>query len=329
MVSKAEKKYKKVFITGANGFIGRKLGERYCELGAEICGIDFKADADRGVVAGDLENLQPWEKHLEGCDLVVHTAAVVSNVASTDLAWRVNVKATSELLKAASRYKVKRFLQVSSVAAFGFDFPDNVAEDYPLRANGNPYVDTKICSEHAVLMAHTSGLIECTIVRPGDVYGPGSRPWVIEPLEMLKNGKFLLPASGQSLFSPIFVEDLLDGLILAAGKDGGIGQVFTLGGGTTVTCEVFFGHHNRWLGNKGKVRSVPTPVARAAAELVGNATRLLGKHSELGAATVDMLDRHGGYSIEKAKELLGWQPKVDLQEGLHLSFEWAKAEGLL
>ena len=58
------------------------------------------------------------------------------------------------------------------------------------------------------------------------------------------------------------------------------------------------------------------------------ATRPRGKHSEPGAASVDMLDRHGGYSIEKANELLGWQPKVDLQEGLRLCVEWGKSKGL-
>jgi nucleoside-diphosphate-sugar epimerase len=328
MAARNSTKYKKVFITGANGFIGRKLGERYRADGAEICGIDFKADADRGVVVGDLEQVSKWEQHLEGCDLVIHTAAVVSNVASTELAWRVNVKGTNDLLKAAAAHGVKRFLHLSSVAAFGFKSPENVAEDYPLKANGNPYVDTKICSEHAALMAHASGLIDCTIIRPADVYGPGSRPWVIEPLEMLKAGKFLLPANGQSSFSPVYIDDVLDGIQVAASKAAGAGQIFTLGGGIVVTCEVFFDNHNRWLGNNSHVKSVPTVVAKVAAELVGNATRLLGKHSELGAATVDMLNREHGYSIEKAQQILGWEPKVSLEEGMRLSHEWAKAEGL-
>lgn len=176
---------------------------------------------------------------------------------------------------------------------------------------------------------HAGGKVNCTIVRPADVYGPGSRPWVILPLEMLKAKKFVLPANGQSIFSPVYIDDLLDGVVLAAGKDEGLGKIFTLGGGVEVTCESFFGNHNRWLGNKARVKSVNTTVARTLATIIGGTAKIMRQPSEMGAGTVDMLDRKHGYSIEKARDMLGYNPQVNLEEGMQRTKQWAHEQGLL
>ncbi|RLA58655.1 MAG: NAD(P)-dependent oxidoreductase, partial [Gammaproteobacteria bacterium] len=240
----------KVFITGANGFIGRALAARCRELGAEVSGLDFQADAEWGVVAGDLTRPEQWKQALEGVDLVVHAAAIVSNTASMDLAWGINVKATAALLAHCVDAGIKRFVQLSSVAAYGFAATEEVDENQPLRPMGNTYVDTKIASEHIVLACHARGAMDCTIIRPGDVYGPGSRPWVILPLEMIKAGKFLLPANGKGLFSPVYVDDIVNGILLAATRSEGAGQIFNISGGIVPTCAEFFGYHARMAGAK-------------------------------------------------------------------------------
>lgn len=318
----------RVFITGANGFIGRSLA-RYCrEQGAEVCGIDFTADPDWEVIAADLNRPEQWQAMLPGVELVFHTAAVVSNTAPLDLAWRVNVKGTRDLLDACAEAGVARFVHLSSVAAYGFDFSETVAEDYPLRPMGNTYVDTKIASEHAVLACHAGGRMACTIVRPGDVYGPGSRPWVILPLEMMRAGKFLLPAHGQGLFSPVYIDDLVAGTVLAAIRSEGSGQVFNISGGIEPTCAAFFSHHARMLGS-GPPRTLGTAPARVLARLAGALTRLSGGSSELGSGAVDMLSRKAGYSIEKAGRLLGYEPRVGLEEGMRRTEHWAVETGLI
>lgn len=318
----------RVFITGASGFIGRALARCCRERGADVCGIDFNADPDWGVIAGDLTRPADWSEQLHGVDLVIHTAAIVSNTASMDEAWRVNVVGTRDLLHACVAAGVPRFLQLSSVAAYGFDFPQDVTEDHPLRPMGNTYVDTKIASEHAVLACHASGAMDCSIVRPGDVYGPGSRPWVILPLEMLRGGKFLLPAHGKGLFSPVFIGDLVEGILLAATREEGRGQIFNISGGIEPTCEDFFSCFARMLCG-ARVRTLGTGQARFLARAVGGLIRLFGGSSELGTGTIDMLSRRAGYSIEKASRLLGYQPVVGLDEGMRLTESWARDLGLL
>jgi len=320
---------KRVFITGANGFIGRALARRYRDYGAEVCGVDMSADPAWNVVAGDVREVDRWRRHLDGADLVIHTAAVVSMVAPMRAAWEVNCHGTRRLLTACREGGTTRFVQLSSVAAFGFDFPDGVDESWPLITNGNSYTDTKITGEHTVLAAHAGGELDCTIIRPGDVYGPASRAWVVVPVQMMKSRQFILPDRGRGIFSPIYIDDLVDGLVLAAGLQQGAGQVFTLAHGTGVTCAEFFGHHWRWLGRKGSIPSLPRSVAIGLAEAGATLARLAGKSSEMGRGTIGLLSRHGTYSIEKARRLLGFEPKVDLAEGMRRSEAWVRSTGLL
>ena len=319
----------RVFITGANGFIGRALAQRYRSYGAEVCGVDMSADPAWNVVAGDVREVDRWRRHLDGADLVIHTAAVVSMVAPMRAAWEVNCHGTRRLLTACREGGTTRFVQLSSVAAFGFDFPDGVDESWPLITNGNSYTDTKITGEHTILAAHAGGELDCTIIRPGDVYGPASRAWVVVPVQMMKARQFILPDGGRGIFSPIYIDDLVDGVVLAAGLQQGAGQVFTLAHGTGVTCAEFFGHHWRWLGRRGSIPSLPKSVAIGLAEAGARLARLAGKSTEMGRGSIGLLSRRGTYSIEKARRLLGFDPKVDLAEGMRRSEAWARSSGLV
>lgn len=320
---------RRVLVTGANGFIGRALAQRYRELGAEVRGVDMAADAAWNVVAGDVREVDRWRTHLEGCDLVVHTAAVVSMVAPPQVAWDVNCNGTRRLLTACRDAGVARFVQLSSVAAYGRDFPDGVDETWPLITNGNSYTDTKITGEHAVLAAHAAGEVDCTIIRPGDVYGPGSRAWIVEPIKAIRARQFMLPDGGRGIFSPVYIDDLVDGIVAAAGLAQGAGQVFTLTSGVGVSCAEFFGHHWRWVGRHGAMPSLPGGLAVAVAEIVGRFARLTGRPSELGRGTIGLLLRRGTYSIAKARRMLGYAPKVGLAEGMQKSEAWARTVGLI
>jgi nucleoside-diphosphate-sugar epimerase len=319
----------KVFLTGASGFIGRALAERYRAAGAVVGGVDFVADEAAGVVTGDVTQPGPWQDHVAGSDLVIHTAALVSNAYGLDEAWRVNVLGTRLVLDAAARADIGRFVHISSVRAFSdLDFPDWVDEHHPVRTDGNPYVDTKVASEQVVLQAHAAGEVECTVIRPGDVYGPGSRPWTLLPLEVIRSRQFILPAMGRSVFSPVYIDDLVDGLVLAADSPAAAGQVFTLSGGIGVTCGEFFGHYYRMLGRRGPI-VLPTSVAVTSARIAGVILRLRDPRTEVNAAAMRYLARPGTYSIEKARRMLGYEPRVSVDEGMRRTEEWLRTEGLL
>jgi nucleoside-diphosphate-sugar epimerase len=320
----------RVFVTGAAGFVGRALLARYRELGAEVRGMDVRADPDWNVVAGDLGESGAWQKHADGCDLVIHTAAVVSNVAPPERYRRISVAGVRRALDAAVSGGARRFLHVSSVGAYGWHRPPDADEKTPITVlSGNAYQDAKAASEHPALAAHASGEIVCTLVRPSDVYGPGSRPWVLIPLEMIRKGLFLLPAHGQGLFSPVYIDDLVDGILLAAGLPAGAGQIFNLLGAAPVPAAEFFAYHMRWAGRSGPPRSFSTATAVRMARVVGALSKLVGRPSEVSSQTMLMLSKSHPLCGEKARLLLGYEPRIDLAEGMRRTEAWLREEGLI
>lgn len=319
----------RVFITGALGFIGRTLAERYRRLGTEVRGVDRVADTDAGVVAGDVASAGPWQDSMAGCELVIHTAAVVSNVVSLAESWQLNVLGTRRALDGAVAGGAARFVHISSIRAFSdLDYPDGVDERHPVRTDGNPYVDTKVASEQVVLQAHAAGEVAVTVIRPGDVYGPGSRPWTILPVEAIKANQFVLPAMGKGVFSPVYVDNLADGMLLAATGDAASGQVFTISDGVGVSCRQFFGHYFRMLGRRGPI-CVPTPVAVSLAQGAARVARLRRRESEASPATVRYFARPGTYSIEKARRVLGYEPAIGLDEGMRRTEAWLRTQHLI
>ena len=306
----------KVFITGVLGFIGASLAERYRANGHIVAGLDAMAGVDDGdIVAGDVSEPGDWLEVAAGCDLVIHTAAIVNNHASRDDFWRVNVLGTKRAVQAAAGTRTRRLVSLSSVRAFSdVDFPDGVDESWPVRPDGHQYVDTKVAGEQVVLQAHAAGEVDATVIRPGDVYGPRSVPWTIWPATGMGAGTFVLPAEA-GVFSPVYVDNLVDG-ILAAASDAGSGQVFTISDGVGIPNEEFFGHYARMLGI-----DLPTMPAEQVRQRFAD----LG----LGAETVDYFLRTGTYSIAKARTVLGYHPAVEIGEGMRRTEVWLRAQGLL
>jgi nucleoside-diphosphate-sugar epimerase len=317
-----------VFLTGALGFIGRALADRYAAAGAEVRGVDLNGDPARGVVAGDVSEPGPWQRHAEGCDLVVHLAAILGFGGTLDQFWPVNVAGTRNALDAAVSGGAERFVHTSSIVVFGNDFTGTVDEDTPVRPTGSPYTDTKIAAEQLVLQAHAAGVIPVTIVRPGDVYGPGSRPWLVLTLEAIRRRQLALPAGGRGRISPVYVDDLVEGYIRAAREPAAVGQVLTITGPESVEAREFFRHQFDWLGRRGPP-VLPTRVAVALAAANDAVYRLRGKPNEANPAAVRYFTRRGSISIERARALIGYEPAVSLEEGMRRSRVWAEAEGLL
>jgi nucleoside-diphosphate-sugar epimerase len=318
----------RVLVTGAGGSIGGALVRKFRELGSEVRGVDLIEVEGEGHLAADLTAPGDWQGHAEGCDLVVHTAAVVGFYSSPEGYWETNVAATRHALDAAIAGGAKRFVHLSSIVVFGFDFEGVVDERNPVRPNGVHYLDTKIASEQVVLQAHAEGEIPCTIVRPGDVYGPRSRPWTIEPVRLLRSKQLILPDGGRGLHSPVYVDDLVEGIALAATRPEAEGRVYIVTGAETPTIGEFFGHYCRMLGIDGP-RTAPTRVVREVARAMDLAARLRGRRSEATPAAIDYFTRRGSYSIARAREVLGYEPQHDLEAGMAKTEEWLRAESLL
>jgi nucleoside-diphosphate-sugar epimerase len=305
----------RVVVTGAHGFVGRALERALRERGDEVFGLD-QPD-------GDIAQPGRWQDRFAGADLAIHTAASLSGgLAHRDRIWQVNAVGTVHVLDAAERHGVPRVVHLSSVSVFGVDFPDGVTEATPPRSFGLPYADAKIASEQAVLQRHAEGGVTATVVRPGDVYGPGSGAWAVLPVRKIRARQFVLPRGG--IFSPVHVDDLVRGILLAAEAPG---HVITLSGGVGVPNERFFGTYADALGVP--LRTAPLALLRPASTALSAGARVLRADDDVNPRSAEFLARRGTYSIAKAERLLGWRPEIDVQDGLAGTLAWLRAEGLV
>ena len=316
-----------VLITGARGFIGKTLMREFSAHGVTAIRVDLQGDGEQ-VFAGDVADPESWGQLLDQVQVVVHTAALVTNAERDEDMWLVNVLATRNLMAAAVRHKVGRFVHVSSIVAYGNAAVGECDEEQPVHAHGGSYVRTKLAAEHVVLAAHAQHGIDVVIVRPGDVYGPGSRPWVTVPVEMIKRRQFLLPAHGTGYIRPVYIDDLARGIVLASRAERASGQIFNLSSDGYVTSRNFFAYHHQWLKRSGPL-CLPTGVAWALAESTFRLLRLFGIRSEGSGATMLQLTSKAWFSIQKADALLGWKPEVSLDEGMRRSEQWVREQGLL
>ena len=323
----SEQTIKKVLITGANGFIGNTLMRYYKHNNQAVVGVDLVGNGS-DIVKGDIAEPDTIANLLEECDVIVHTAALVSNAMEDSDMWRVNVLATRNLISAAKKHKVRRFVQISSIVAYGNSAEGELDEDHPVHADGGSYVLTKLASEHAVLAAQANSDIEVVIVRPGDAYGPGSRPWIIAPLEAIAKNQFMLPAKGEGFFRPIYIDDLVRGIALAAHHPDAAGEIFNLSCEGYMSTKDYFAPHYEWLGKKGPML-VSTKLALRVSAIASKIADLMGNLNEASPATVVQLATKSWFSIKKAERILGWTPEVTFDEGMKRSKQWASDNGLL
>ncbi|MFA5890877.1 MAG: NAD(P)-dependent oxidoreductase [Actinomycetota bacterium] len=315
---------KRAVITGAAGCIGRAFTDALTKDGYEVTGIDLRSGP--GIVAGDISEPGEWTKAIDGADLVVHAAAVVGELGELSAYWKINVDGTRNVLDAASNGRAGRVLHLSSIVVHGSDFADGVDETATVRMTGNPYTDTKTASEHQALLAAASGRAQVTIVRPGDVYGPGSVPWTLRPVEMMKRKVFTLVDHGRGVLSPTYVDDLVAGSMVVATHADTVGHVFHVTGGKGVRAADFFGYYARMLGIR--LRSVPSKAMYVVAP-AAKVARMVGKKLPFTPDTIEYITHPGTYSIKKIDAMTGWRPAVTLDDGMARTEAWLRAEKLI
>ena len=314
-----------VLVTGAAGFVGDALVERLLEAGATVAGTDLRAGrfptarmdtTDPAEVATVMERLAPR--------CVVHAAALVDDRLPFAAHQRVNVEGTRNVLEVAATRGVERFVQVSSIAALGVDPPtvsdassplcfDPARPERDLGHRGAAYFRTKA---HSEALVRAEERLPWVVVRPGDVYGPHSHPWVLRPLQMLRQRLPVLIGGGAGRMAPNFVANLVDGLELAITHPDAPGGVFTFHhGGAGISYREYFEALARVAGAPAP-RSIPSGLALAGSRVAVLGGRLLGKVPPLTPGAVRYVTRSSSYAIREAVETLGWTPRVPFGEAM-------------
>ena len=280
---------------------------------------DLRAN-DAGMIAMDITSQaqvqEIFRKTKPKC--VIHLAAIVDDRGSANLFERVNVDGTRNVLQAAMEHPLERFVQVSSIVALGFDPGKGANEHSPLvMTTGSPYFDTKARSEDIVRKARDREGVPVVVVRPGDVYGPGSEPWVNRPLAMMRKRLPVLVDGGRGLIAHCWIENLVDALVLASTHADAPGHIFQVHDGSDhTTYKEYFRELARTAGAPKPRLALPYGPALMLGRLFDEVAARTSIEPPFSRAAVHFLSRRATYCMRTTRNILGFEPSVDLQEGM-------------
>jgi nucleoside-diphosphate-sugar epimerase len=310
----------RTLVTGAAGFIGRHcvcyLASRgwqvtaldVHELPESIAGVRFKAI--------DLCERGPLESALTGQEVVFNLASVHLDVgASDDKFEAVNVRAVAQLVELCARAGVRRLVHVSSVGVYGHVARPPATEDAPL-SPVNTYERTKRAGEEAARQAAARYGVDLVIVRPSWVYGAGC-PRTEKLIGALRRRRFFYIGAARNLRHPIYIDDFLDGLVLAAQAGPEVaGRTYNLAGPT-------FMHIDEMVRTFAEAVGAPEPRLRiprwlglvlgAAAELSGSVLKI---DPPISRRTLAFFENDNAFDISAARAQLHFDPRTDLLTGL-------------
>jgi nucleoside-diphosphate-sugar epimerase len=321
---------KSLLITGIGGFIGFRTAELALQQGIKVRGLQhsFKKaqkaqELGVEVVLGSIADPVAAQEACQGMDMVVHTAAIAKEGGTLSDFRKVNVDGAITMARAAKASGVQAFVHLSSVMVYGFEYPEFVTEENVLRGQGNPYCQTKIESEQALLTLHNPPRFNVIIIRPGDVYGPGSLHWTVRPLLLMHKHLFILANKGRGAINHLYIDNLVDAIFLTLMKES-YGEIFNITDGQQTSWEVFF----KKLANIAQLPppiSLPSKIVKLLIYLRCFYQKTVGKTPDILPESVDFITRPYVYSIEKARTQLGYEPKINLEEGMQNIQVWLES----
>src|SRR6266567_1567583 len=311
-----------VCVTGAGGCVGQSLLKKLTNHGYHIKALFRHEDATARywkaqgceIILGDLDNQEALAALTKDATKVFHTAAIMSKD-NYKLSRHINVEGTTALYKAAAANQCQVFIFVSSISVYcGTKAKNNIFTEEMLLQNAeklNYYSRTKVEMEHAFPHLYKEHKLPFIIIRPTNIYGPLSEPWVIRIIETFKK----IPFSFSNIrFNLVYVDDVTDALIQAAQEQKAYNQTFNVGGDMVVLSE----YVKRLCGLRGiKVQHTWDIIDMPTRFFVD---QLNGLRS--GTVPSFTFSQERFYPYAKAASFFRYQPKITLEDGLRRTGYW-------
>lgn len=326
-------------VTGASGFTGSRLANELAKRGYHVRAL-VRPSSDVGLldqglldsgdielVYGDLRDPDAIDSAIRGVQYVYHIGALYRTAKHPDQTyWDVNVDGTRHVLRASAQHNVKRILHCSTIGVHGGVDEIPADEESPYSPS-DIYQVTKLAGEKLAQQAIRDGQ-PVSIVRPAGIYGPGDHRF-LKLFSMVKSGRFIMFGSGETLMHMVFIDDLVSGMIQALEHHDGIGKTMILAGEEYVSlknlvklvADATTSPPPRW--------QLPIWPLMTAAMLCEAACKPLGIEPPLHRRRAAFFTKNRAFSIARAKQAIGYQPRICLATGLKRTAEWYLNQKLL
>jgi ornithine--oxo-acid transaminase len=328
-------------VTGATGFIGGSLTRRLVQEGYAVrCLVRASSDTsaldeqDVQIAVGDLTSARSLAHAVDGCHYVFHCGALVTDWSTKKEIVSTNVGGTRSLLKASVDASVHRFIHFSTTDIYGHPDRAEIDEAYAAKRFRNWYAETKLEAEAEVRRIEEAYALDTVILRPATVYGPGSMDVIGEIARAIRGRNMLLVDGGRAVAGLCYVENLLDAAVLALRHEAAPGHAFNVSDGLDITWREFTDGLAEGLGCPRVRWSLPYWMAHGVGFSLEHGYRLLRRSTGLNAPpllsrqAVQVLGNNQDFSNRKAREMLGWEPRVEYAAGLEATLAWLKSEHL-
>ena len=310
-----------VLVTGATGFLGRRVVERFARDGYPVVAGSRSAarladEFPAGVRAVALDVTDPVSARsaVEGVDVVVHTAAKVGDWGRRRDFVSVLRDGTKNLLDAVVGRPLVRFVHVSSTIFYGTTGRGVMTEGMLPGHSPFAYGEGKVAAEHEVKSAREAHRIPTVILRPANIFGPGSTLWTDRPAELIQRGLMTLPRD-HGKANPVYVDNVVEAIRLVCESDAAVGETFNVVDDDQLSWADLFGAYATVLG-RGKVAIRAPWMLYGLAATLETLAGVTGRPPLLTRDAVTYLRFGGTYAQGKLAQRLGYQPAVGFDDAL-------------
>jgi nucleoside-diphosphate-sugar epimerase len=310
-----------VAISGAAGFLGVHLVRGFDARGVRVLPLVRIIEDHSPAGARVLEEVCNDPSALIGVDSFVHAASArVRHGVDASADHAANVDGVERAMRASASAGVRRFVFVSCVGVYGFPTRLPVTEDHPY-APRTPSSGMKVEAEMRARRMARELPLELTIVRPAILYGPGDRNGMLPRMAaMIRSSTYRVVGTGENVLHHIHVDDVVEGVWLAATRVEASGEDFILAGPDTTTLARFSALVARAVGSELPRGHLPIAVARAVATAVDAAEQygvaFTRRQPPIDHEKLDAMTLSVRFNTEKARRLIGFAPSVDYQDGV-------------
>jgi len=321
----------KAFVTGASGFIGNHLVRRLLQNDWQVSILRHQKALEGceecQVFQGDIKDPRSLKNMFKRIDVLFHLAAALgSSRIGKEEFFAINAQGTENVLKAAADAGVGKVVHFSSAGVLGSVKKNKpVGETYPPSPR-DVYDRTKLEGEKIALRFASRGE-NVAVIRPGWVYGPGDRR-TFKLIRAVADKKFILVTKGNTRQTPVYIDDLLQGILLCAEKAAS-GEIFHLAGREDLTVKEITQAIARAANVKLSQFPLPLFALKAAAWKWEKAYALLGKEAPLTRGKLAFFIHPKPLSIQKAITDLGYAPRWSFEKGIAAAVRWYRQKDWL